>query len=523
MTSLPYSSDTLAASRTSLRALALARAPWIAALLALGVLLTTGSSHSSVGVFYDDGIYLDLARALISGSGYRHLALPGTPAGVHYPPLFPAWLASWSWLRSLFGPHDVVAWLKLGNVLLTTVAVALWTSWGVRRLSLHPAVAGAITAVSLLIVPARAVTSVLFSEPLSWVLLAAALLFVPDESESDPRRWIAGVAAAALLPMARSILLPLAIAAAWQLVRTRRLSIAWRAAFIALTLAPMVAWSLWTASHGAEIPPGWQANYGSYTGMWLASWSSPGDLIALAWRQLGGIVRITTAIWSAPGAAVAALCMALGAGVLCRSQRWVLLGSLGYVALVLVWPIEPDRFVWGVLPLVALLGAAGAAEIVRRLHARRLAVILVLLVVALPAGACTRWTVAGYRHRGWIVPQEIAERNAAPLVRWGRTLPADQAVLTGNDPLFAMATGRRAAPALPPDLGEARGQPRSTPAERLEQSACALGAGWIAIGDSADQVGAALRQLLASRASRLHVMERVALDGRGEAWRFVCR
>ncbi len=523
MTSLPYPSDPLAASRTSLPAHALARAPWIAALLTLVVLLTTGHARVSVGVFYDDGIYLDLARALISGEGYRHLALPGEPAGVHYPPLFPLWLATWSWLRSLFGPHDVVAWLKLGNVLLTAVAVALWTSWGVRRLALHPAVAGVVTMASLLIVPARAVTSVLFSEPLSWVLLAAALLRVSDEPDAGPRRWVAGVATAALLPMARSILLPFTLAAAWPLARTSRLSVATRAVLVALLLAPMAAWSLWTASHGAEVPPGWRANYGSYTGMWLSSWSSPGDLAALMWRQLGGFVRIATAIWSVPGAAVATVCLAAGGVTLWRTQRWALLGTLGYVALVLVWPIEPDRFVWGVLPLVASLGAAGASELVARLRARRLAVAAVLVLVALPAGACTRWTVAGYRHRGWIVPQEMAERNAAPLVRWGRTLPTDAAVLTGNDPLFAMATGRRAAPALPPDLGEAGGRPLSTPAERLEQSACALGAGWIAVGDSGDQVGAALRQLLATESSRLRVSERVALDGRGEAWRFTCR
>jgi hypothetical protein len=108
-------------------------------------------------------------------------------------------------------------------------------------------------------------------------------------------------------------------------------------------------------------------------------------------------------------------------------------------------------------------------------------------------------------------------------VRWGRTLPADAVVVTGNDPLFAMATGRRAAPALPPDLGEASGRPLATPAQRLERSACELPSGWIAVGDSADQVGAALRQLLASRSSRLHVSERAAIGGRGAAWRFSCR
>ena len=46
-----------------------------------------------VGVFYDDGIYVALARSLAEGHGYHLLYLPGAPAAVHYPPLYPAFLA----------------------------------------------------------------------------------------------------------------------------------------------------------------------------------------------------------------------------------------------------------------------------------------------------------------------------------------------------------------------------------------------------------------------------------------------
>lgn len=519
MTVLPLDADQPLSTRSHVRERLLERAPWLAALVTLVLLVTTDGGAASVGVFYDDGIYLDLARALISGEGYRHLALPGAPEGVHYPPLFPAWLALWSWARSLAGPHDVVAWLKLGNVLLTALAVAGWATWGVRRLALHPVLAGGVVAASLLIVPARAVTSVLFSEPLSWVLLAAALLAVPDERDSRAR-GVLGAVIVALLPMARTILLPFTLAGAWH--SARRGDGRWRLPLAALCLAPMAGWSLWTMLHAPGIPGGWQANYGSYTGMWLASWSSPADLADLALRQLAGFARIAGAIWSVPGAVIAVPCVVAGCLRLWTVQRWALAGLAGYVALVLVWPIEPDRFVWGVLPLVASLGAAGAVDVVTRLRHRRLLAAAALVLVALPVGACARWTVAGYRNRGWAVPQEIAERNAAPLVRWGRTLPSNAIVVTGNDPLFAMATGRRAVPALPPDLGEARGRPLTTPAQRLEWSACELGEGWLAIGDSEDQVGVALRQLLRSTSSRLAVTKRLQLEGRAEAWRFRC-
>ena len=104
--------------------------------------------------------------------------------------------------------------------------------------------------------------------------------------------------------------------------------------------------------------------------------------------------------------------LAAGLRTLWRAQRWVAIGLAGYVALVLVWPIEPDRFVWGILPLIALVPAAGVAELLRRVGQRRLSALAVLVLVALPLGACGRWSARGYINRGWVLPQEIAARNA---------------------------------------------------------------------------------------------------------------
>ena len=86
-------------------------APWGAAAVVLAVLALTRGAAMPVGVFYDDGIYVDLARALAAGSGYHHLALPGAPAGVHYPPLYPAWLVLWSVLRPPVAAPGTLAWL----------------------------------------------------------------------------------------------------------------------------------------------------------------------------------------------------------------------------------------------------------------------------------------------------------------------------------------------------------------------------------------------------------------------------
>ena len=61
-----------------------------AATLVVGILTL---NQALVGVFYDDGLYAGLATALGSGHGYVHPNLPGLPAAVHYPPLYPVVLA----------------------------------------------------------------------------------------------------------------------------------------------------------------------------------------------------------------------------------------------------------------------------------------------------------------------------------------------------------------------------------------------------------------------------------------------
>src|SRR6185436_17189298 len=60
-------------------------------LVAVAILLVMPSSL--VGVFYDDGIYLSLAKSLAEGNGYHLQYLPGAPAAVHYPIAYPAFLA----------------------------------------------------------------------------------------------------------------------------------------------------------------------------------------------------------------------------------------------------------------------------------------------------------------------------------------------------------------------------------------------------------------------------------------------
>src|SRR5574342_103999 len=73
-------------------------------------------NHYLVGVFYDDGMYAGLAWALARGLGYVHPNLPGMPAAVHFPPLYPLLLAP------LFGALPVSAAALAGKVLNVALA-----------------------------------------------------------------------------------------------------------------------------------------------------------------------------------------------------------------------------------------------------------------------------------------------------------------------------------------------------------------------------------------------------------------
>ena len=94
---------------------------WLAAAVALAVGILA-LNQALVGVFYDDGLYAGLATALSRGLGYVHPNLPGTPAAVHYPPVYPVVLAPLFGLLSVTGAAIAG---KILNALLGAAAAGL--------------------------------------------------------------------------------------------------------------------------------------------------------------------------------------------------------------------------------------------------------------------------------------------------------------------------------------------------------------------------------------------------------------
>jgi hypothetical protein len=428
-----------------------------AAAAVLAVHLWARTPHPA-GVFYDDGAYVVLARALAEGHGYRALNLPGAPPGVHYPPGYPA-LLSLVW-RATGDVAAAVPWMKALNAALMAVAAALLALYASARLALPPAVAAAAAALPLLTVPALAVSTVLFSEPLFLVLMLSALL-VADA----PRLTPAGAAAAGLLAGAATLARGLGLAvlvgvayAAWR--RGRREGALASVAAAALVLP----WGAWVATRAPAVPPLLRGHYGNYVGEWLAAAGpTPAAHLpallrenVLEWLRFWGTVL-------APGlplllrtaVAVAALWAAARGAWAARAQHPALAPTLAaYAAVTLLWPFTPDRYLVLLVPWVAALGAAGLADPLRALaralpdeRARRRSRLVLLVLGAALLANVVRFQALGYRARGWEVPQRRAAEALEPIVAWVRAnLSPEEVVATDGEPLVYLYSGRRAVP-----------------------------------------------------------------------------
>jgi hypothetical protein len=411
-------------------------------LAAAGVALAAGAlalNHALVGVFYDDGLYAGLATALAHGLGYVHPHLPGTPAAVHYPPLYPAVLAP------LFGVLSVSAAAvvaKVLNLALAAFAAGLIAWHAARTELLDPGaprwLAPALVAAAAIAIPVLATQSVLFAEPLFAVLLAAAVIFA-DRGASP---WLVGTAAALAL-LTRSIGVAAGLGIACFLLERRT---PWRGAL--KTLAPLavaaVAWGLWVVTHERGIDPALGLNYGSYgeilrqTGLSALGVSAPDlprplEVITLGWIPVRWVFHVTAA---------ATLGVGLYGLALLTRRSAVGFTIVFYLAILAIWPYPPDRFLWAVLPWLALAWAVGALALWRLRWPR---VPVVLLSAAL-AGGYAYYEIRGFAG-GWSVKQaQEISANFNELIPVVANLPADAVVASDDEALVWLYAHRTAVP-----------------------------------------------------------------------------
>ncbi len=409
-------------------------------------------NHYLVGIFYDDGLYAALAWALAHGRGFVYPNLPGAPSAVHYPPLYPVVLAP------LFGLLSVPAAAVVGKVLNVGFAAVAWglTAWHSVRAQLlgdaaPPGLAGATIAAAALAIPCLTVLTVLLSEPLFALLFVVAVIFAdrpPARLSTSAAAVLAGVGAALAL-LVRSIGVAVGAGVVVWLYTTGRAAArvqSWRLAGLAAT--PLVlaglGWGAWIVTHRAAIDPLLGPDYGSYfeivrsagvgaLGATATDLGRPLGVLALNWTR-------SRAVYFVCGVPMLGVWV-YGLALLARRSA-AGLALILYLAILACWPVPPDRFLWALLPWLALAWTCGAVGLWRR---ARLRVPVAILTVALVVGY-TRYEVRGFAGRWWTLAAQRISDTFAGILPALDSLPPAAVVATDHDPLVWLYTHRAAVP-----------------------------------------------------------------------------
>ena len=399
-----------------------------------------------VGVFYDDGIYLALAKSVATGGGYRLQYLPGTPGGVHYPFAYPFFLALiWKLWPSF--PANVAA-MRAANALFLGTAVALILAHAAPRVRLGTYKRAIVVVLAATAIPMLAVATVLFSEPMFLALAAGAVWAADAARQREGRDAIVRAVAAGLLAGLATLTRSIGITVIGGVLLGFAISRQWR--LVVASAVPgvlcLVPWLWWTHVHRGDTDRALAANYGTYgdflhqggTG-WL-SLSSFAEvarpLAAIALPPIPGVVlRVVVGL-------VALGVLLTGFVVLTRAAPaagWML---WCYVAIVAVWPYAPDRFVWGVLPWLGLAFALGVARLIA--HPRlRIAAGLAAAMVAVGFGL---GQVKGFIHHGAVATQVGISETMNDLLPWIRGTDSSAVIAGEDEALIWLYTGRRAVP-----------------------------------------------------------------------------
>ena len=414
-------------------------------LLALGVFIVAlwAQTNALVGVFYDDGIYVVLAKALAEGEGYRYIHMPGSPPAVHYPFLYPAVL-SLLWRVWPAFPQNVTLFqlFDAGALAVAAWAIAIHARrWGVPGVAQYVALPLGFIAFPLL-----ANVGVRFSEPLFLALLASALLLVDRKNVSLRAAVMAGVLVG-LTALTRSIGIAALVgipAALWLRGHRRPAVVSAITAFVVLS-----PWIVWLLTNAGAVDSRIAANYGTY----LEAAGRPGLLTTLGGLNLGALsplARLTLPaalplVWY-PLAALLVAAAVSGAVTVARRVPALVATLAVYLLVVAFWPWTPDRFLWILVPWLALLATAGAVSAWRYGVWARGAVTVLALALLIGYGRRETMSLAGRRFAR--TAEGISQPFRALVPAIASELPADAVVASADEALIYLYTGRRSVPSV---------------------------------------------------------------------------
>jgi hypothetical protein len=228
-------------------------------------------------------------------------------------------------------------------------------------------------------------------------------------------------------------------------------------------LVAALAWGLWVATHARQIDPALALGYGTYlspvvqaglAGVAVNIRDLPRPLEALAYGWI-------PVLWVYFLLAMGSLAIGLY-GLFVLSRRSAIgLVLVFYLLILAIWPYPPDRFLWAVLPWLALVWGAGVVELWSRWHRLR---IPVATLVALAAGGYAYFEFRGVQARGWDAQARAISANFAELLPVVQNLP-DSAVLATDDEALVWLYSRRLSVPLYLERYRGREVIRPTPAE----------------------------------------------------------
>jgi hypothetical protein len=410
--------------------------------LAVFAIALWAQAAALVGVFYDDGIYTVLAKALAEGRGYHYIHLPGAPPAVHYPILYPLAL-SVLWRIWPDFPANVALFQVFDSAAL---AIAAWlVAAQAQRLRLPGVIQYVFVPAAFLAFPLLAIVGVRFSEPFFLALSVTAVVLADREDGSAKHAIMAGIVAG-LAALTRSIGVAVigGVAAGLWIRRGPRHSVL---AFAAsgLIVAP---WFAWVSAHAHQVDPRIAANYGSYADASRQA-GVAAMLAGLDMRAFGPLARLVLpapTMWIWKTLAVLLFATLLWGGFLLARRAPTLIATLAlYITVVTFWPFTPDRFMWIMLPWMAILVGCGILAAWQRRGAFRFAA--GLLSCAMIVGYVPR-QVQSLAHRSFAATAEGISLPSLLLIPSIRSGVADSAAVIAaeGEPLVFLYTGHLSVP-----------------------------------------------------------------------------
>ena len=410
-----------------------------------------------VGVWHDDGVYALLGRAIASGQGFHYTQLPGAPAATHYPPLYPLVLAV-VWRLAPSFPDNIAAFLAVNAMFVGLAAFGAF-HFARRQLAWRDEWAAAFALAATLTTPVLTLSGAVLSEPFFLAGLWAALVAAEQAGQPAGTRreaMLAGAWAGGLV-LVRTHAVALVLALILVLAVRRRPA---HAAAAALAAAVVVApWQWWTTVATPGVPAPLAGAYGSYLSWVVVGLrdGGPGLIVAavrINLRELWllGQDRVLVAdmvlLRTLAAASLVAL-VAAGGWAALRRMPVTLLFLAGYLAVIIVLPYTPWRYLWAVWPVILLLAALGARwswDASSSVAARA----VVGCAVGLVTLGMLRTEAHAYATRAWSAPALAAGAQITPLVAWvGRHTQPNDVVLAEGEQVISLFTGRRAAPTAP--------------------------------------------------------------------------